>query len=864
MISVSRYVEIAVFLFTVALLAWNHYQRKRERSESEARWRREVEFRRVVPDNLAASGQAVLGTMDTEREWRIDEAQYRRMVGAMIEGVILRNGAGEVTAHNESAARVLGLGGKSLLGVKGAAAGAILFQENGTPFDEGEYPSIKALLTGKPQVGVVARVASGEGDERWISMNAEPILEAGTILPVAVVTTFTDITGKRRVEDELRTREHEMEEAQRLSRVGSWSWQVAGDKVKWSRELYRIVGLDPANEAPPFAGQAGLFAAESWKRLTAVAVQALRTGEPYEAELELIRVDGTHLWTVARGEAERDQQGTIAGLRGTLQDVTAWRQAEQALREAKEAAEAATRTKSEFLANMSHEIRTPMNGIAGMTSLLLQTPITGEQRDCLETVRASSEALLAILNDVLDFSKIEAGKLTIERVPFDLERTVEDAVDVVAETASQKGLELQFYVSGGLPPVVVGDSLRVRQILLNLLSNAIKFTAKGSVTVMVEPTEEERANGVEVRFSVSDTGIGLTEEQQEKLFQSFTQMDASTTRKYGGTGLGLSISRRLAELMGGEAGVRSVAGKGSTFWFTTVLGASRVALPAPLSHKALNGGRVLVVGNQPIGLLLARQQVESLGMRMETATNETEACAAVEREVPGAVLVDVDMAGTDAIRLARRMRASCTAAVLPVVFLGTVRDPTMMTEAAAMGSTAYLMKPLRKASLTRALCRLIRRRDGSVLEAPEGMGQIQADVLLAEDNVTNQKVATMMLRRFGCRTDVVGNGEAALEAMRRKRYDVVLMDCQMPVMDGWAAAAAIRQLERGKARIPIIALTANALAGDRERCLEAGMDDYLTKPLSLAQLHAQLTKWVPGELARKCGGREESSALDCA
>lgn len=359
-------------------------------------------------------------------------------------------------------------------------------------------------------------------------------------------------------------------------------------------------------------------------------------------ELELIRVDGTHLWTVARGEADQDPKGAITGLRGTLQDVTAWRQSEQALREAKEAA---MRAKSEFLANMSHEIRTPMNGIVGMTSLLLQTGITGEQRDCLETVRASSEALLTILNDVLDFSKMEAGKLEIEGAPFDLERTVEDAVDVVAETASQKGMELQFYVSGGLPPVVLGDSLRVRQILLNFLSNAIKFTANGSVTVLVEPVEEERANGVTVRFSVRDTGIGLTDEQQKKLFQTFTQMDASTTRKHGGTGLGLSISRRLAELMGGEAGVRSVAGKGSTFWFTTILDVSSVQLPAPPTHKALSGGRVLVVGSQPIGLLPTRQQVESLGMRIVTARNETEACAAVERKAPGAVLMDVDIGG---------------------------------------------------------------------------------------------------------------------------------------------------------------------------------------------------------------------------
>jgi CheY-like chemotaxis protein len=263
---------------------------------------------------------------------------------------------------------------------------------------------------------------------------------------------------------------------------------------------------------------------------------------------------------------------------------------------------------------------------------------------------------------------------------------------------------------------------------------------------------------------------------------------------------------------------------------------------------------MLVVGNQPMGLLLARQQLESLGIQMITARNEAEACAAVEREMPesqqfGAVLVDVDMAGTDAMVLARNLRARSTADVLPIVFLGAIRDQTRMTEAAGIGSTAYLMKPLRKASLTRALCRLIRRADGSLLEVPPKMDQISASVLLAEDNLTNQKVATMMLRRFGCRTDVVDNGADALDAVRRRQYDVVLMDCQMPVMDGWATAAAIRELERGQARVPIIALTANAPIGDRERCLAAGMDDYLTMPLSLLKLHEQLTKWAAGREA---------------
>ncbi|MBL8238059.1 MAG: response regulator [Bryobacterales bacterium] len=786
---------------------------------------------------------------NAERRCQRNETLNRQVVEAMAEAVILRNRDGEVTAHNENAARLLGHPGENLIGRKSLPPGWSIFREDGRPFLPEEYPSLETLRTGKPQLGVKTRIVAPSGESWWLAMNSVPILETSDALPSGVVTTFTDISKEKRAAEELETRQNELREAQRLAKVGSWTWRIDGDKVAWSDELFRIAGRNPREPAPAFAVHNEVFTPESMARLTAAVNRALRTGEPYELELELMRDEETRIWTVARGEAERDEAGRIIGLRGTLQDVSAWRHVESALREAKEAAEAATRSKSEFLANMSHEIRTPMNGIIGMTSILLQSPVSGEQRDCLETVRASSEALLAILNDILDFSKIEAGKLEVERVPFDLERMVEEAIDVVAESASQKGLELQFYVSGELPPAVIGDPLRLRQILLNLLSNAIKFTDRGSVTVLVEPAAEEFPDGIGIRFAVSDTGPGISPEQQRKLFRTFTQGDASTTRKHGGTGLGLSISRRLAELMGGAVGVQSLPGEGSTFWFTAKVGAMPMPLPLPLSDASLRGRRLLVVGNQPMGLLLVRQQIESLGMTMVTARNEAEACAAVEREVPeqeqfAAALVDADLSGADAIDLSRRMRARSTADLLPVVFMAAVRDQTLMTEAAGMGSTAFIVKPLRKASLTRALCRLIRRTEGAELEAPTVLQSIPAKVLLAEDNATNQKVALMMLSRLGCTTDAVGNGQDVLDLIREKRYDVILMDCQMPVLDGWATASAIRAFEDGNSRVPIIALTANSLSGDKELCLQAGMDDYLPKPISLLELHARLSKWV--------------------
>ena len=823
------------------------------------------------PVEVVVNGQSMLGTggrrlgavvtlrdvteeRRREREIRGGEARYRMVVTAMSEGIMLRDRGGKVVALNDNALRILGISRGEVEGKAQPPAGWRMFGSDGRELRPEEFPSSVALRTGVAQRSVEVQVAPAGQPLRWVSMNAEPVTEPGDILPAAVVTTLRDITERKEAEATLAQKQYDLEEAQRLARVGSWRWAMIPDRVEWSRELYRMLGRDLDEGGVRYVDHPQLYTAESYARLDRAVQRAIRTGEPYELELEAIRRDGGHLWVVARGEAERDGDGTIIGLRGTMQDVTARRAGEVALREAKEAAEAATRTKSEFLANMSHEIRTPMNGVVGMTSLLLQTELTGEQRDCLETVRASSEALLGVLNDVLDFSKIEAGKLEIERVPFDLERMVEDAIDVVAESASQKGLEMQFYVNSDLPAVVVGDSLRLRQILLNYLSNAIKFTDSGSVTVLVEPAEEQPGNGVDVRFAVSDTGKGLTVQEQAMLFHSFTQVDASTTRKHGGTGLGLSISKRLAEMMGGTVGVQSLPGEGSTFWFTSQLGVSEIPLPAPLTDELLAGRRLLVAGSQPMVLLLVRQQVESLGLRMVTARTEAEAYRAVEREWPeteqfSAALVDVDMAGIDPLAFARQLRARSTAPVLPLVFLGTVRDQSLMTEVAGMGGTAYLMKPLRKASLTRALCRLIRRPDGVEAVTGPALSGVDADVLLAEDNLTNRKVALMMLRRLGCRTDVVANGADALAAVRKKRYDLVLMDCQMPVMDGWAAAAAIREGEGDGYHTPIIALTANALSGDRERCLEAGMDDYLTKPLSLLQLHAQLTKWAsPGEL----------------
>jgi signal transduction histidine kinase/DNA-binding response OmpR family regulator len=652
-------------------------------------------------------------------------------------------------------------------------------------------------------------------------------------------------------QDGCTVRLQEFEELERLAGIGSWRWDLpslaaAGtDVMHWSRELCRMLGrrnqrlIGGADELVIY------FAPDSWTRLRDAIDRARRTGEPWELELDAIREDDTGVRVISRGEAERDATGRIVRLRGTVQDITARRELTREPVELRARGEGAPPSTFDFLTYASHAMRTPMADIVGMATLL-QEKEAGPAREGLETIRASSETLLGILNDVLDYAKLESGELVMERVPFVLEGMVEDVIDAMSDAAAHKGLELQFFVSGELPPFVVGDTLRLRQILLNLLSNAVRSTVRGGVTVLAEPYGEESEERVTVRFAVSDTGPGLSDEQIQNMFRGFIGADDRAPRPGSGAGLGLRISRRLVEMMGGSAGVQSLPGEGSTFWFTVPLRLSPIPLPTPLSYEALRGKRVLVVGNQPMSLLLIRQQLESLGLAMVTARNEAEAAAALERGVPFcSVLIDVDMAGSDSENLARRLRTRASLDVLPVIFAGSVRDHAMMTSAAGMGSAEYLVKPVRKGSLARTLGRLVR---GENLDASND-GALRpltgVSVLLAEDNLTNQRVSLMMLSRLGCDAEAVENGEAAVEAVRRKPYDLILLDCQMPVLDGWGAARAIRQLEASCGRrTPILALTANALPGDRERCLDAGMDEYLTKPLSLPQLHAELARWT--------------------
>jgi two-component system sensor histidine kinase/response regulator len=736
-------------------------------------------------------------------------------------------------------------------------------QPDGTPSLAGSNQEIAtAFLNGKNRFEWLHRRKNGD------VFPAEVCLTALTLhgRPV-LLATVRDITARKHAEASLRTSEEQFRQLADSIREVFFVVTPEPTRVAYVSPAYEEIWKRPRQEVydratawiecvhPDDRGGVGSY----FERL----MQGIQSEMSYRIE----RPDGSLRWIHSRGFPVNDPKGKLVRVVGIAEDVTERKRVEAELLDAKEAAESANRAKSEFLANMSHEIRTPMNGIIGMTDLVLDTKLNPEQAEYLLMVKGSADALLTLLNDILDFSKIEAGKLELDCLNFNLRESLGQVVKTLAVKAQQKGLEFIFDVAPGVPTNVVGDPARLRQVLVNLVGNSIKFTEKGEIEVSVQ-TETESVAGTILRFSVRDTGIGIPVDKQDGIFGAFSQGDSSTTRKYGGTGLGLTIAGQLVGLMGGKLSVKSEGGKGSTFYFTVQFGPGVAPLPKNLPDVfRLAGVPVLVVDDNATN----RRILEDSLIRWEMIPTVVEGAAAAIQALQHArasgaqlplVLTDALMPEIDGFGLVEMIRHDPLLSSVTIVMLTSGLERPDAARCQKLGVAAYLSKPFDRLELRDVLLRVLARDptkpEITALVTRQTLEEHRQSLcfLVAEDNAVNQRLIARLLEKRGHRVVLVQNGREALEALEKQPFDFVLMDVQMPEMDGFEATQRIREKEKASgAHLAIIALTAHAMKGDEERCLACGMDGYVTKPIKLEELFSVMENVAPG-IARRSYARD--------
>ncbi|MBU2550402.1 MAG: response regulator [Proteobacteria bacterium] len=833
-------------------------------------------------------GNDISDRVRAEEAVRISERKYRDLLDNIDELVFSLDMSGRITYVSPACRTMMGLQPDLIAGHH--------FSELVHPADlPGLEKAYQDALNGQVYPGEY-RLLTREGRCRWVRAYSKLIMSGNRITGIQGV--LSDITERRQAEEALeayqqnletlieeRTRglaraneelqreiqEHQQTEAAlRQSEENTRFW---ADAVRQSNQSFVAMHPDGRFLAcnPAFSELSGYTEAELNIDITAGEMtgpeciepeqeslrRLNRTGRPQRYEKEIILKNGSRLPIEVYINAHRGPDGALLHYNAFVSDISARNRAELELKEAKEAAEAANRAKSDFLASMSHEIRTPMNGIIGMTELALARDLEPEQRwEYLEMVKVSAEALLTLLNDILDFSKIEAGKLQIEAIDFNLRDSLGDMIKMLAVQAHDKGLELAYHVPPEVPDALVGDPGRLRQIIINLIGNAIKFTYQGEVVLAAE-IESRDENGVRLHFTVQDTGIGIPLEKQPLILAPFVQAEDSTTRQYGGTGLGLTISSRLIEMMGGRLDLDSQSGQGSTFHFRLDFPISRnpEAWLIPTHQRELKNMPVLIVDDNPTNRRILEEMVRNWGMRPTVAADGPTALEAIER-AGGAgqrfplMLIDVNMPKMSGFELARQIMASPDAASSALIMLtstGQRGDAALCRE---LGLAGYLTKPVKQSDLLESVQIAL----GASAEDGEGSRplvtrhylretQRSLKVLLAEDNPVNQMLVVHMLERRGHVVTVANNGREALRALHNQRFDLALMDIQMPEMDGLAASRTIRAREKSTGEhLPIVALTARAMQGDREECLNAGMDAYVTKPIRADELFRNIDR----------------------
>jgi two-component system, sensor histidine kinase and response regulator len=718
--------------------------------------------------------------------------------------------------------------------------------------------------------------------EMWGVAHRQAELEAlNESLAERTLEMTNENAERKRAEDESRRSEEQFRKSMEYAAIGMALVAPDGRWLRVNRALCRIVGYCES-ELLATDFQAITHPDDLEADLTNVRKMLAGEIDTYEMEKRCIHKDGHPVSIQLNASLVRDALGQPEHFISQIQDITERKRQQRELATARDAALESARLKAEFLANMSHEIRTPMNGIIGMTGLLFDSPLDAEQRDFVETIRTCGDTLLTLINDILDFSKIEAGKMSFETIDFDLRNAVEGVVELLAERAQSKRLELVSLVHQDVLTSLRGDPGRLRQVLMNLVGNAIKFTEHGEVIVRaVRHSEGDRE--ITIRFTVQDTGIGINDEASRRLFEAFSQADGSTTRKYGGTGLGLAISKRLVELMGGEIGVDSTPGEGATFWFTARFEKQPRRQAATKKQEFdLRGIHVLVVDDNTTNRRIVRLQLKSWGMSSDEAPCAEDALAVLRRERDGGrpftlALLDMQMPGIDGLQLAREIKTDPGLADTRMIMMTSLGKSEHDDEIRNAGIALCLTKPVKQSRLYDAIAGIMFGND--LASEPEttpvsaqtaeptsstSSAPARGRILVAEDNPVNQKVLLRQLGKMGYSAEAVGNGIEVLQVLTRIDYDVVLMDCQMPEMDGYAACRKLRERENGGNHIPVIALTAHAMEGDREKCLAAGMDDYISKPVDVEELKRKLAHWLARKRPRDNAASATADPVDMA
>jgi len=738
--------------------------------------------------------------------------------------------------------------------------------------------NLKVLQSRMP-ILVEEKISIKDSNNFYIT-NLFPIFsQAG--MPYAIGGISSDITEMKRIHETLRESEERLGLALKSAEAGTWNWNTISNVMTWDDYIHHLYGLNPGTFPSTFEEFLTLVHHHDRAKVIQSVKKSLSNGTEYEAEFRIIRPDGTLHYIANKGKVFRNTMGKAIRMTGVCWDITHRKKAEKELRHAKEIAEAlaeqateASRAKSSFLANMSHEIRTPLNGVIGMTGLLLGMQLSEEQRVYIETIRISGEALLSVINDILDFSKIESGRMELENMDFALHPVIDDAIEIAAAQAHKKKIAIGAYLEPNVPEWFKGDSSRIRQVLSNLLANAVKFTEHGEVSLTIRFLQKENKE-VTLLFEVNDTGIGISQEVKERLFQPFSQGDRSTSSKYGGTGLGLAISKRLVEIMGGVLNVESVPGRGSKFSFTIKL----EECESPESNNeyeivpGLQGARILCVDDNAINREITQRQLESWKLKCDLASNAGEGLSLLKKSMIDKtpyqlVMVDSLMPGMDGLEFIQVMRELKEIAYVPIILLSSLGKKFTSEELKELDIALCLNKPIRQSKLYNSIVAVLTNKHELNVDLNQKKSNIfvekkRARILLAEDNTINQQVALRILDKLGYRADVVENGLEVLRTIQEIPYDIILMDCQMPEMDGYTTTGEIRKLEQNTLKhMTIIAMTAYALKGDRDKCLAAGMDDYISKPISIKVLSETLERWLTGIESRDWPEQTETLVSD--